>query len=310
MNEFELIRSHFATLTPNGEGVVLGIGDDAALLRPSAGHELVVTSDTLITGRHFPSDTAAFDIGWKALAVNLSDLAAMAAIPRWFTLALTLPKADARWLAEFAAGLKSLANTHGIALVGGDTTRGDLSITITALGEVPAGQALRRDRARPGDAVCVTGTLGDAALALRMGYEANGFLRQRLDRPQPRIGVGIALRGMAHAAVDLSDGLAGDLGHILAASAVGAEVNVDALPMSPAFGSADESDLRSALQLTGGDDYELCVCLPPECIELAQASVGVPLTVVGRITSEPGLRLVNRDGATISLATHAYRHFS
>lgn len=307
VDEFALIRRYFAALTPDAGGVVLGVGDDAALLRPSAGCELVVTSDTLVAGRHFPPQTTAFDIGWKSLAVNLSDLAAMGAQPRWFTLALTLPQADDAWLAGFADGLAALARRHGVALVGGDTTRGPLSITITALGEVPAGQALRRDRAQAGDAVCVTGTLGDAALALT-GID-DEHLRMRLDRPEPRIAAGLALRGIAHAALDLSDGLVGDLQHILDASGVGAVVDADALPASPSLARLASQAARLGCQLAGGDDYELCLCLPPECVAAARAALDVPLTVIGRITAEPTLRLVDHKGARMPDDFTAFRHF-
>lgn len=309
MDEFALIRRHFAELTPGGEGVVLGIGDDAALLQPSPGCELVVTADTLIGGRHFPDTTAPFDIGWKSLAVNLSDLAAMGAQPRWCTLALTLPEASEAWLAGFADGLAALARPYGVALIGGDTTRGPLSITITALGEVPAGQALRRSGARPGDAVCVTGTLGDAALALRLGAAAEPALRARLDRPQPRVATGLALRGIARAVLDLSDGLIGDLQHILDASDVGAEIDADLLPASPAFACLVSHASRRQLQLAGGDDYELCICLPASALESARAAVEVPLTRIGRIVAEPGLRLVDGEGHTITPSFTAYRHF-
>src|SRR6185503_9588976 len=213
MDEFELIRRYFAELTPPRDDVALGIGDDAALLQPPRGHEVVVTTDTIVAGRHFPEDTDPQAIGWKALAVNLSDLAAMGAEPRWFTLAVTLRMADPEWLSGFAAGLGALAREAGVQLVGGDTTQGPLSITITAMGTVPAGKALRRAGARVGDAICVTGTLGDAALGLRLLGESGGRgeaksadlekLRARLNRPVPRVAVGAALRGLAHAAIDL-----------------------------------------------------------------------------------------------------------
>ncbi|MDM4770058.1 thiamine-phosphate kinase [Solimonas sp. SE-A11] len=311
MDEFSLIRHHFARLTPASDDVILGIGDDGALLQPSSGMQLAVTSDTLVAGRHFPESTAPADIGWKALAVNLSDLAAMGAAPRWFTLALTLPTADAAWLEGFAAGLRDLALSSGIALVGGDTARGPLSITITAMGEVPPGQALRRDGARPGDRICVTGTLGDAALALRL-LEQPGLpsvLRQRLDRPTPRIAAGLALRGLATAALDISDGLAGDLGHILAASGVGAEIDLEALPASAHFNGLAPAEGRTELMLRGGDDYELCVCLPPEAVEEAQQRLDVPLTEIGRITALPGLRSVDTAGSLQAQEACGYRHF-
>lgn len=313
MDEFELIRRHFATLAPQGEGVVLGVGDDCALLSVPAGHELAVTTDTLVAGRHFPMETAPADIGWKSLAVNLSDLAAMGAAPHAFTLALTMPEADSAWLEAFADGLGALARASAIPLVGGDTTRGPLSITITAMGLVPAGRALRRSAARAGDIVCVTGTLGDAALALRewqAGRTAPRALRSRLDRPEPRLATGRALRDIAHAAIDLSDGLAGDLGHILAASGVGATIEAARLPSSAAFDELAQPGERLALQAGGGDDYELCVCLPARRFETARRQADVPLTVVGRIENAPGLRFVDANGATIEVPPDGFRHFA
>lgn len=312
MDEFQLIRHYFSGLTANGEGVVLGIGDDAALLTVPAGQQLVVTTDTLIAGRHFPPSTRPFDVGWKALAVNLSDLAAMGAAPRWFTLALTLPAADADWLAGFSEGLKALADLHGVALVGGDTTRGPLAIGITAMGLLPTGQALRRDGAVQGDVVCVTGTLGDAALALRQldAADADPALRRRLDRPTPRVEAGRLLLPWASAAIDVSDGLAGDLQHLLLASQVGAELRADRLPRSAAFAAANTADAL-ALQLHGGDDYELCVCLRGEdyqAVQPALAALGVPLTRIGVISAEPGLRL--REGQSVrTLEPRGYQHF-
>lgn len=326
LDEFALIRRHFAGLTRAGDDVRLGIGDDAALLVPPPGEWLAMTSDTLVAGRHFPHQTAAFDIGWKALAVNLSDLAAMGARPLWFLLALTLPEFDEPWLCGFADGLKQLAGQHGIALVGGDTTRGELSITVTAIGAVPAGQALRRDGARAGDLVCVTGTLGDAALGLALtghappphdrspcaqGEHDHAALRARLDRPTPRVAAGLALRGLASAAIDLSDGLAGDLGHVLAASGVGAILAADRLPMSEAFARQAEDARRLALQAAGGDDYELCVCIPADRHDAAVAAVaatGTRLTAIGCLDAGPGLRWLHRD-LPIRGPQHGYRHF-
>lgn len=320
MDEFELIRRYFATLTAPRADVALGIGDDGALLKPPRGHEVVVTTDTLIAGRHFPEDTDPQAIGWKALAVNLSDLAAMGAQPRWFTLALTLRMPDPEWLSGFAAGLGALAREADVALVGGDTTQGALSITITAMGTVPAGKAVRRSGAKAGDAVCVTGTLGDAALALRLGQGEGGkgearsadleALRARLNRPSPRIAAAPALREHAHAAIDLSDGLAGDLSHILAASGVGAELRAAVLPMSPAFKALSEPEQRTELQVSGGDDYELCVCLPPAEVEALQKKLDVRLTEVGRVVKGKGLAILDAKGRKLALAPVGYRHFS
>lgn len=312
MDEFQLIRHYFAGLTASSEGVVLGVGDDAALLTVPSGDELVVTTDTLVAGRHFPSQTRPFDIGWKALAVNLSDLAAMGAVPRWFTLALTLPEHNADWLAGFSEGLKALADLQGVALVGGDTTRGPLSITVTAMGLVRSGAAMRRDGAVEGDLICVTGTLGDAALALRQlnDAKADHTLRRRLDRPTPRVEAGQRLAEWGMAAIDISDGLAADLNHILIASQVGAELRADKLPQSPAFTRAAPTDAL-ALQLHGGDDYELCVCLRGTDFQVAQprlAALGVPLTCIGSITATPGLRL--RQGTVVqAIEPRGYQHF-
>lgn len=328
MDEFSLIREFFLDATPAGDDVVLGIGDDAAVLEIPAPWQLVLCVDTLVAGRHFPSSTAAADIGWKALAVNLSDLAAMGAMPRWFTLALTLPEADTDWVSAFSAGLAELARSVPVSLVGGDTTRGPLSMTVTAGGWIEAGKALCRDGAQPGDAVCVTGTLGDAALALRrLPVDAcavgDAALRQRLDRPTPRIAAGRALRRLAHAAIDVSDGLAADLGHMLQGrrsvkgaealtSSRGAVIDLQRLPRSPEFAAlAPTGDAAVDLQLAGGDDYELCFCLDPADVAAARERllmVGVPLTVVGRVITEPGVWL--DDGASRKLCTvGGFNHF-
>jgi len=317
MDEFALIRKHFQGLTTAPADVALGIGDDCALLRPAPGEELAVTTDTLVSGRHFDPAARAEDIGWKSLAVSLSDLAAMGARPRWFVLALTLPQADSAWLERFAQGLKAAADKGGIALVGGDTTAGPLSITITAIGTLPAGKALRRSCAKPGDLVCVTGTLGDAALALKLGlatqcarFDADReFLKARLNHPVPRLDAGYKLRGLAHAAIDLSDGLAGDLQHILAESWVGAEIQAASLPCSEAFQRLAPEDGRLALQVSGGDDYELCVCLPPESLAEARRRLDVPLTEIGRITRDPGLRWLDARGERLALELRGYDHF-
>jgi thiamine-monophosphate kinase len=319
MDEFELIRRYFSDLTPPRADVALGIGDDAALLKPPRGQEVVVTTDTLIAGVHFPDDTDPQAVGWKSLAVNLSDLAAMGAEPRWFTLALTLRMADPDWLAGFAAGLGAMAREAGVALVGGDTTQGPMSITVTAMGTVPDGKALRRSGAKPGDVICVTGTLGDAALALRLGQGgARGegrsadleALRARLNRPQPRIAEGTSLRGLAHAAIDISDGLAGDLSHILDASGVGAELRANKLPMSPAFKALSEPEARLELQVSGGDDYELCACLPPGDIDKLRKKLDVPLTEIGKIVKGKDLVLFDARGKRVAIKPYGYRHFT
>lgn len=310
--EFEIISRYF-TRAPTRTDIILGVGDDAALLRCLAGHELVVTTDTSIAGRHFPYEMPAVDVGWRALAVNLSDLAAMGATPAWFTLALTLPEADNTWLEAFSRGLFECALEYDIELVGGDTTRGELTITIQAMGHVPSGQGVRRDGARPGDVVCVTGTLGDAALGLELlqgGHKPDSadaaWLLRRLYRPQPRVAAGVVLRGSAHACIDISDGLSADLGHILQASGVGAVVETAKLPTSKAFKRL-AGENASTLQ-SSGDDYELCVCLSQPDYESIRAQRVSDLTAVGRITAEPGLHWLGADGRETSL-TPGYDHF-
>lgn len=298
-----------------GTGVALGIGDDAAVLDVPAGQQLVVTSDTLVAGVHFPEDTAPADVGWKALAVNLSDLAAMAATPAWCTLALTLPDGDEAWLDGFLDGFLELAEACAVSLVGGDTTRGPRAITVTAMGLVPAGQALRRDGARVGDDVWVTGTIGDAAGALaqwRARGPASAKLRYRLDRPTPRLGAGLALRGLASAGIDLSDGLAADLGHVLAASGVGARIELGRLPTSRTLADHFDPPRRWDLQLSGGDDYELCFTAPPSRaleIEQALAALGLPAIAVGHVEPEPGLRFIDPEGGAWTPAASGYQHF-
>ena len=329
MAEFDLIERIRARAIAR-DGVLLGIGDDAALLQVPAGHELVVTADTLNAGVHFPADAAPADIGWKALAVNLSDLASMGARPAWCTLSLSLPGDDTAWLDAFLDGFLGLADTHAVALVGGDTTRGPLSIAVTAMGWVEAGAALRRDGARPGDDVWVTGTLGDAAAALVLGgyvpipldgvtmpvVEAGNAaaLRARLARPAPRVAVGRALAGLAHACVDVSDGLLADLGHICRRSGVGAEIELARLPASPALRAAYADDeLRAALQAAGGDDYELCFSASTaarEAVARALEQAGTTGTRIGRITDGDGVRALAADGSPWRPFRGGYVHFA
>lgn len=311
MNEFELIEHVFCGLTPQNQCVSLGIGDDAALLRLPEGQELAISTDCLVVGRHFPATTSAFDVGWKSLAVNLSDLAAMGARPIAFTLSLTLETADPAWLKTFAEGLGCLATRHGLTLVGGDTTRGPMNISLTVFGVVPTGAGITRKGAQVGDLICVTGTLGDAALALQKlqsGSHVDPLLLDRLNRPTPRIGEGLRLQGVANAGIDLSDGLAGDLAHVLRASGVGARVNLDRLPVSEAFSASAARD-RYRLQATCGDDYELCVCLPPAAYASVASDLEVPLSIVGEITREPGLVFEDNAGQLVDLAVHGFQHF-
>ncbi|TQM06745.1 thiamine-phosphate kinase [Pseudoxanthomonas sp. 3HH-4] len=311
--EFDLIARIRARAGTRAD-IVLGIGDDAALLAPPPGLQLVVTADTLNAGVHFPDDSAAADIGWKALAVNLSDLAAMGAEPAWCTLSLSLPRSDAAWIDGFLDGFLDLAGRHGIALVGGDTTRGPLSISVTAMGLVEPGRALRRDGARVGDDVWVTGTLGDAAGGLALlDREPAHALRARLDRPTPRVEAGRALRGIATACVDVSDGLLADLGHISSRSDVGAQVDIDALPASDTLMATFDEATRVPLQASGGDDYELCFTAPTDAragVDAVSFQLGLRITRIGRIAAGEGVQAVRADGRPWSPSRRGYDHFA
>jgi thiamine-monophosphate kinase len=311
MGEFELI-SRFFDRGPSRRSE-LGVGDDCAILRAQApGTTLAVATDMLVAGRHFLAGADPESIGHKALAVNLSDLAAMGARPLAFTLALALPEADERWLAGFAAGMFALADLHDCELIGGDTTRGPLNVCITVLGELPVGAALRRDRAEPGDDLWVSGELGGAALAVKLGEAAPPAERARLDRPQPRVALGLALRHLARAAIDVSDGLVGDLGHVCERSRVGAEVDWPALPLAPGLAQAAAQD-RPALALAGGDDYELLFSAAPEnrsSIEALAGPLGLRLSRIGRIVPGQGVRVLDERGRPMAGALHAYDHFA
>ncbi len=312
--EFDLI-ARIRSRAGTRDDVMLGIGDDAAILRVPVGHDLVVSTDTLNAGVHFPDDTAPYDIGWKALAVNLSDLAAMGAEPAWCTLNLALPQSDGAWLDVFLDGFLALATEHCVALVGGDTTRGPLSMTITVHGFVRPDAALRRDRAKPGDDIWISGTLGDAAGALRQwrdGLPMDSQLRERLDRPTPRVGLGLALRGIASACIDVSDGLLADLGHVLDASGFGAQIEPATLPTSDALADAFDPSARRELQLGGGDDYELCFTASPTSAKdvlAAAIAAGVTATRIGRVETQSGLRLREADGSMHAPEPAGYEHF-
>ncbi|MCC6534902.1 MAG: thiamine-phosphate kinase [Burkholderiales bacterium] len=313
-SEFELIARYFAR---PAKRAVLGVGDDAALLRAAAGAELAVSTDMLVSGTHFGSDAEPRALGHKALAVNLSDMAAMGARPRWALLSIALPRADARWLRGFSAGFLGLARAHQVDLIGGDTTRGPLNVCVTIIGDVPRGRALRRDRARSGDDVWVSGELGNAAIGLahRQGNvrlkpaEARRCTRV-LDRPTPRIALGTALRTIAHAAIDISDGLAADLGHICERSALAAEVWMQQLPRSRVLarlGAAAEPAL-----IAGGDDYELCFTAAVARradIAALSARLGLRLTRVGRMRRGRGVRLLGPDGPLDARDKRGYDHF-
>jgi thiamine-monophosphate kinase len=320
MTEFELIRRFFTHRTP---GAVLGVGDDAALVRVKPGHELAISADMLVSGRHFVADADPALLGHKSLAVNLSDMAAMGATPRWATLALALPGIERKWLAAFARGFMSLAKRSKVDLVGGDTTRGPLTICVQIMGEVPTGKALRRDGARVGDDIWVSGSLGGAAMALdlaprdkRLSSAERRALAQRLNAPTPRVALGLQLRGIANSAIDVSDGLLADLGHICERSRVGATLEWEAIPAIPAVRSYAQSDRGARCLLAGGDDYELCFTAPRakrRAVIAAGARARVPVTLIGEVVRSKNARspIVLRDSVGQPMKVHArgYDHF-
>jgi thiamine-monophosphate kinase len=318
LSEFELIRRYF---THRARSAVLGVGDDAAIVRARRGHELVMTTDMLVAGRHFTRDADPELLGHKALAVNLSDVAAMGAAPRWATLALALPRADARWLAAFSRGFMRLARRHGVDLVGGDTTRGPLAICVQVAGEVPAGRALRRDGARAGDDVWVSGTLGDAGLALMagrlgLGPRERGAIARKLHAPMPRIELGIALRGVARSAIDVSDGLLADLGHICERSRVAAVVDLASIPASAILRRHREQPAVRAALLSGGDDYELAFTAGRGrrgAIAGISRRLRLRLTRIGRIARRrrgaPPVAVLDAAGRPVRLGRAGYQHF-
>ncbi len=326
MGEFDLIARYFTRPVRPGGTAALGVGDDCALLAPRPGMQLAISSDMLVEGRHFFADVDPEALGHKALAVNLSDLAACAAKPRAFTLALALPRVDEVWLAGFSKGLLALADAHGCELVGGDTTQGPLNICITVFGEVPTGQALLRSGARPGDDIYVSGTLGDARLALEalLGHillpdELLARARQRLERPTPRVALGLALRGVAGSAMDVSDGLLGDLSHILKASGVGARIDTSLTTdliaekaYSTGASGVFDAKLLHQCTLAGGDDYELAFTAPParrDAVAAASQASGTPVTRIGTVLAEPGLQLVDALGHVVENCYASFDHF-
>jgi thiamine-monophosphate kinase len=316
MNEFDLIRKYFTRPAPN---TLLGIGDDAALLQVGTGNVLAVSSDMLVSGTHFLPDTDPFLLGHKTLAVNLSDIAAMGATPRWATLAIALPEADEAWLEKFSAGFFALAQQHGVDLVGGDTTRGPLNLCVTIFGEVPAQQALRRSGAQPGDEVWVSGTLGDAALALahlqgriELSGEELATCAQVLHQPQPRVALGLALRGIASSAIDISDGLLADLGHILEASRAGAQIDLASLPVSLAMQPHAATPPGMQCILSGGDDYELCFTAPGARhaeITAIGSRLSLRLSCIGNIVAGNGCIVHDAAGNQLNPGSGGYEHF-
>lgn len=314
LDEFQLIDTYFRPLGSGG-GVALGIGDDAAVLDLAAGEQLVAAVDTLVKGVHFPDNATPHAIGYRSLAVNLSDLAAMGAVPRWALLALTLPAADSGWLEAFAQGFAEAVGDCGLALVGGDTTRGPLTVSVTLLGSLPVGTAVPRGGAQAGDYLYVTGTPGAAAAGLelyRAGRDLPPALKQAFVYPRPRVQLGPRLRGIAHAMVDISDGLAADLGHILDSSACGAILQVDQLPLSAEAVAELGEDAARRLALQGGDDYELCFSVASAKageVESLAAELEIPLARIGEIRAESGLQLLDAQGAPLRLERAGWQHF-
>ena len=320
LTEFELIKRYFTYPAP---GTLLGVGDDAALVRVARGMELAVSTDMLVCGRHFFADADPAQLGHKALAVNLSDMAAMGATPRWVTLSLALPRADASWLRPFAGGFMRLARKHRVDLIGGDTTRGPLNICVQIMGEVPAGRALRRDGARAGDEIWVSGHLGDAALALAafekrisLGRQELAAVARRLHQPVPRIALGAALRKIARSAIDISDGLLADLGHICERSGVAADIEFERLPVSAIMRRHLQQSAARAAVLAGGDDYELCFTAAPArhgaVLGIARR-LGLKLTCIGVVRraarNTPQVAVRARDGGLIHIDHSGFDHF-
>ena len=324
MTEFDLIARYF---TRPVKKAALGVGDDCAIINSSPGMQLAISSDMLVEGQHFFSDVSPYSLGHKALAVNLSDLAACGATPVGFTLALALPRVDEAWLQEFSSGLWALADAHGCELLGGDTTQGPLNICITVFGEVPRGRALLRSGAQVDDDIYVSGMLGDARLALdalqgkiELPREILAQARQRLELPTPRVALGTALRGVATSSIDISDGLVGDLGHILKASGVGAQIDTNiSMNLIAACTRIDwikgqfNAEKQLQMVLSGGDDYELAFTCPPTARQAVQAvsvSSQTPVTRIGVIQSQPGLRLVNGRGQPVDGQFASFNHFA
>ncbi|WP_196138617.1 thiamine-phosphate kinase [Aliikangiella sp. G2MR2-5] len=318
MNEFEIIERFLSVDSVKRKDVIKGIGDDCALLKVPRGQRLAISMDTLIGDVHFMSEANAADIAHKAIAVNLSDLAAAGAEPAWITMSLSLPKADPDWLADFSRGLKRMLEFFGVSLVGGDTTRGPLAITIQAHGFVPEQVFHRRDQGKPGDLICVTGPVGGAALGLMVARnelsvnpKAAAELLKKYQTPYPRIAAGIALRGRATSAIDISDGLLADVNHISQQSGVGALLRWERIPLSPAAMQVEDAEVRMRAALTGGDDYELCFTVDEDELDAAKnalETVGTDCIPIGRLTGKPGVRLL-RDKEDIQLEEMGYKHF-
>lgn len=316
-SEFDLIRRHFTRPAPQA---LLGVGDDAALLSVTTGMELAVSADMLVAGTHFFTDADPYAVGWKSLAVNISDMAAMGAVPKWATLAIALPQADENWVAAFASGFFACAAQYQVDLIGGDTTRGPLTISVQIMGEVPSGRALKRSEAKAGDEIWVSGTLGDAALALAVLQGrftlSEGELATclpALHTPQPRVKLGLHLRQLAHSAIDISDGLLADLGHILECSNIGAEIRLQDIPCSIAVSNHLADKQVQHMVLAGGDDYELCFTAPAENhAEIAKLAVqlALPLSCIGEISDNPGLIIRGLNNEPITTGETGFDHFA
>ena len=319
MNEFEIIEHYFRNLTGVDSGVVCGIGDDAALVEIPAGQELAVSVDTLVNGIHFHADVDPYTLGYKCLAVNLSDLAAMGAQPAWVTLALTLPVHEAAWLGGFASGFAELARCHGVSLIGGDLTRGPLSITVQIMGLCDSGLAIKRAGAEVDDDIYISGYPGEAGYALALLTEPDGrndiesaHCLERLLKPRPRVELGRALRGIAHAAIDVSDGLAADLGHILTASGVGAVIELERIPLRPPVSGVQENGKLWNFILGSGDDYELCFTVPAARRGQMQGIIDTldyPVSRIGKIVAGSGIRFKQADDSEYHLPKSGFMHF-
>ena len=306
MDEFDLIRRYFRRDAQSAD-VIVGVGDDGAILQPTPGSQQVQVTDTLVEGVHFPANVSARDVGYRVVAVNLSDIAAMGARPRWMTLALTLWDKDESWVEEFSLGLFEAAEQHEVSLVGGDTTQGDaVVITVHVTGEVEEGAAILRSGAEPGDTVFVSGSTGDAAAGLALIREgvAKDALITRFMRPTPRLALGQALSHRANAAIDVSDGLIADLGKMLDASGVGADIDIESIPLSDALLERFDRDTAMQFALAGGDDYELCFTAPAEAVADIDG-----ITAIGRVTEGRG-PVCRRDGDIVDVDTSGYRHFT
>lgn len=318
-SEFELIKKYFQKLTEDDPSVKCGIGDDAAIIQISPGMELVLSMDTLLEDTHFPAETDPFDIGHKGLAVNLSDMAAMGAEPKWVLLSISLPENDEPWLEKFSSGFLELAKQHSVSLIGGDMSRGPLSITLQIQGLVPTGTALKRDGAQEGELIYVTGSLGDAGIGLdiiqgkfSIGNKHKAFFLSSLNRPEVSVEAGLRLRGIASSAIDISDGLIADLGHLLDASHVGAEIEVDKIPLSDAMQQCVDETTAWNYALTSGDDYKLCFTASAEKHDLILDTfkgINIPVSCIGKIKGKTGLQLKTPEGTCFEPSGKSYQHF-